>query len=428
MNWPQTNAAAIEEFARYVSPGKVEVYCTLGFDVVPGRREGVRLWDLEERRSWINCRSSGGVFNLGHRPRPIIEALRQALDQLDIGDHILMSAQRAALAHRLAELMPGDLQYTVFGVSGGEAIDVAIKLARGYTGRPGVVSAVDGYHGHTGFALAAGADAFKSKFGPMPPGFRQVPFGDIDALEAAVDEDTAAVIFETIPATAGIIIPPDDFYPAVREICDARGAVLILDEVQAGLGRTGRLWAFLEWGIVPDIVVLGKGLSAGIYPITAACYREPLDAFFREHPFIHLSSFGGSELGCVTAMAMLDIISQPSFLAHVEAMGARFEVGFRELKAKYPHLVAGWRRRGLMIGFELADAGLGPLMTYALGHHGVLAVFADFRPSTIQVMPPLIIEPHEVDEVLAAFDRALAMVGEMVAQGEVELDLSRIMV
>ena len=412
-----TNAAATEDFANYVSPGKVEVYRSLGFDLVPGRREGIRLWDLEEQRSWINCRSSGGVFNLGHRPKAIIAALREALDRLDIGDHILMSAQRAALAHRLADLMPGDINYTVFGVSGGEAIDVALKLARGYTGRPGVISAIDGYHGHTGFALAAGADEFRGKFGPMPPGFRHVPFGDIDALQDTVDETTAAVIFETILATAGIIVPSDDFFPAVREICDRHGALLILDEVQAGLGRTGRLWAFEKWDIVPDIVVLGKGMSAGIYPLTAACYREPLDAFFQENPFIHLSSFGGADLGCVTAMAMLDIITEPGFLAHVREMGNRFEEGFEQLRAKYPDLVVGWRRLGLMIGVEMANESLGSMMTYALGHNGVLAIFADFRPSTLQVLPPLIVQANEVDEVLHSFDRALAMVSEMAASG-----------
>ena len=407
----------IEEFARYVSPGKVKVYRSLGFEFVPGRREGCRIWDADGERSWINCRSSGGVFNLGHRPPRVIAALREALDRLDVGDHILMSEPRAALARRLAELTPGDIRYTFFTPGGGEAIDVAIKLARGYTGRPGIVSAEKGYHGHTGLALAAGDPHFKQYFEPLAPGFRQVPFGDIEALERAVDEQTAAVLFETIPATAGILIPPPDFYPAVREICDRHGALLILDEVQAGLGRTGKLWGIDHWGVVPDILVLGKGMSGGVYPLSVACYREKLDAFFQEHPFIHLSSFGGAELGCVAALAMLDQITEPGFLEHVNRMGERFAAGFQRLKAKYPELVAGWRQLGLMMGFELADDRLGPMMTYALGHNDVIAVFADFRRSTMQILPPLIIQPEEVDEVLAAMDRALAMVKEMVAAG-----------
>jgi len=407
----------VEDFARYVSPGKVRVYRSLGFEFVPGKREGCRIWDADGQRSWINCRSSGGVFNLGHCPPRVIEALRQALDWLDIGDHILMSEHRAALAKRLAELTPGDIHYPFFTPSGGEAIDLAIKLARGYTGRPGIISAEKGYHGHTGLALAAGDPSFKKYFEPLAPGFRQVPFGNLEALEHAVDEQTAAVLLETIPATAGILIPPPDFYPAVREICDRHGALLILDEVQAGLGRTGRLWGIDHWGVVPDMIVLGKGMSGGLYPLSAVCYQERLDAFFQEHPFIHLSSFGGAELGCVAALAMLDQITEPGFLEHVNRMGERFAAGFQELKEKHPDLVAGWRQLGLMIGFELADEQLGPMMTYALGQNGVIAIFADFRPSTLQILPPLIIQPEEVDEVLAAMDRSLNMVGEMVAAG-----------
>src|SRR4030042_721864 len=145
----------IEEFASYVSPSRVATYRQLGFAMVPGRREGSRIWDWDGERSFINLRSSGGVFNLGHRPQRIIDALRRALDRYDIGDHILMSAPRAALAHRLAELTPGDLTYSYFAAGGGEAVDIALKLARAYPRPPGVISASEGYHGHTGLALAA---------------------------------------------------------------------------------------------------------------------------------------------------------------------------------------------------------------------------------------------------------------------------------
>ncbi len=409
-------AAVVEEFASFVSPGRVGVYRALGVDAVPGRREGVYVWDLDGKR-YINCRSSGGVFNLGHRAPAVVNALKQALDVLDIGDHMLLSEQRARLARRLAELTPGDITYSFFTASGGEACDVAIKLARGYTGRPGIVSAENGYHGHTGFALSAGDPRFKRHFEPLMPGFHQVPFGDVEALRRAVDETTAAVIFETIPATAGIIIPPADFFPAVRQVCDAAGALMILDEVQAGLGRTGRLWATDEWGVVPDILVLGKGMSGGVYPLSAVCYRAHVDEFFRRNPFVHLTSFGGADLGCVCALAMLDEICRPGFLDHVRSMGERFERGFAALRKAYPGLVAGWRRRGLMMAFELADDRLGPMMTYALGENGVIAVFSDFRPRAMQIMPPLVIQPAQVDEVIDAMDRALGLVESMVAAG-----------
>lgn len=408
----QPKAEIIADYARYVSPGRVAVYRQMGIEFVPGRREGVWLWDVDGNHRLLNCRTSGGVFNLGHRPPRVVEALRQALEELDVGDHMLMSQMRAVLGKRLAELTPGDIQYTTFSPGGAEAIDVAIKLARGYTRRPKVISVRKGYHGHTGLALAAGEDVFRAKFGPLPPGFLKVPFGDAEALEKTVDEETAAVIIETIPATAGILIPPEDYYPRVREACDRVGAALILDEVQAGLGRTGRLWAIEEWGIVPDILVIGKGLSGGVYPMSATCHRPHLDRFFQENPFIHLSSFGGSSLGCVAALATLDQITEDGFLEHVRAMGERFAAGFARLKSRHA-IIAEVRQRGLMIGFELTDSRLGPLMSRALFQNGVLAVFADYRPSTIQIMPPLIIQPEEVDFVLQALDRSCALLGQM---------------
>ena len=399
--------ALIEDFASYVSPSKVAAYRHLGFAVVPGRREGCRVWDWDGKRSYINLRSSGGVFNLGHRPPRIIAALREALERFDLGDHILMSGPRAALARRLAELTPGDITYTVFGVGGGEAVDLAIKLARGYTRRPGIIAARGAYHGHTGFAVSA-TDEPGDRFGPLAPGFSHVPFGDIDAMEAAIGDQTAAVILETIPATAGMLIPPPDYYPRLRRLCDERGALLILDEVQAGLGRTGRLWAIDEWGVVPDVMVLSKGMSGAIYPLSATCFREKLQSFFDENPFIHVSTYGGSDLGCIVTMAMLDQTTEAGFLEHVREMGQRFETGLAALREKYPQVVSEVRQRGLMIGLQTSDARGGPWLTEALAGHGVLALFANFNTATLQVMPPLIISAEEVEEVLEALDLSLA--------------------
>jgi acetylornithine/succinyldiaminopimelate/putrescine aminotransferase len=402
----QPKAQIIEDYARYVNPGRVSVFKQLGFDIVPGRREGVWVWDVHGERKFINCRC-GEIFNLGHRPPRVVAALKAALDEVDVGDHLLIDELRAALGKRMAQLTPGDIQYSTFSPGGAEAIEVALKLARGYTGRPGVISVKGGYHGHTGFALATGEDSFRGKFGPMPPGFSKVPFGDADALEAAVNEETAAVIIETLPATAGILIPPDDYFPRARAICDVHGAQLIIDEVQTGLGRTGRMWAIEEWGVVPDILVSGKSLGGSVYPVAATCHRPHLDVFFQKNPFIHVASFGGSALGCVAALAALDQIAEPAFMQHVQAMGERFEQGFDELRTRYP-IVAGWRRRGLMIGFELVESRMGPAMVAALAQHGVLAIFANYRLSTIQIKPPLIIQPGEVDFVLEAMDRSLA--------------------
>lgn len=410
------NNEVVQDFADYVSPGKVAIYKQLGFGTVPGKREGIYLWDLEGKR-YINCRSSGGVFNLGHRPPRIINALQEALKELDIGDHILMSEHRARLAKRLAEITPGDIRYTFFAPGGGEAVDVAIKLARGFTGRPNIISAEYGYHGHTGFALAAGDPSFSKHFGPLMPGFSRVPFGDLAAMEKAVTQETAAVILETIPATAGMIIPPDGYLQEVRNICDRQGTVLILDEVQAGLARTGKIWGCEHWEVVPDILVSGKGMSAATYPLAVCCFRPHLDKFFQQNPFVHLCSFGGSDLACITSLAMLDQITEPGFLEHVKKMGDKFALGFEELKAQFPQLVAGYRQIGLMMALELVDDRMGPMMTLALGKSGILAIFSDFRPRAIQVLPPLIITSEQVNEVLAGFQAALRILEQMIASG-----------
>lgn len=402
----QSKKRILDEYAAHVNGGRVATFKQMGMEFVQGRREGVWLWDVDGQTRLLNCRCSGGVFNLGHRPPRVVEALKRALDELDIGDHMLLSEQRARLGKRLAELSPGDLQHSTLSPGGAEAIEIGIKLARGYTRRDGVISIRKGYHGHTGFALATGDDSFKGKFGTMPPGFTQVPFGDLDALAAEIGEETAAVIIETIPATAGILIPPDDYFAGVRDLCDQSGAQLIMDEVQTGLGRTGRMWAIEEWEIVPDVLVSGKGLSGALYPMAATVHRPHLEQFFLENPFIHVASFGGSELGCVVALAMLDEITASGFIEHVEAMGQRFEDGFAALQARY-EIVVGWRRRGLFMGFELADPRLGPALTAVLAQNGVLAIFANYRPSTLQVIPPLIIQPEEVNFVLEAFDKAL---------------------
>ena len=209
-------ATTTERFARHVSSGKVEFFHAASIEFVMGRRDGPFIWDVTGEPRLIDCHCNGGVFNLGHRHPEIARTLIDSVQELDIGNHHLISEQRAALAAKLAESMPGDITYTVFGVSGGEAIDLAIKVARGYTRRPKVISAQGGYHGHTGLALAAGDEKYRAPFGPVSPGFVQVPFNDVPALEKALDDETAAVLFETIPATYGMPVPDRDFFANAR--------------------------------------------------------------------------------------------------------------------------------------------------------------------------------------------------------------------
>jgi len=400
----------IELFARHVSSGKVEFFSNVGVDFIPGKREGIYVYDLDGKRQMINCNCNGGVYNLGHRNPRIVAALKGALDELDIGIHHPVSEHRALLGERLARISPGDINRVIYGVSGGEAVDAAIKLARGCTGRPGVISAVGAYHGHTGFALPAGDEQYSKPFEPLVPGYTHVPFGDLEALEGAVDDTTAAVMFETIPATLGIVIPPEDFLAGVRRICDERGALMIADEVQTGLGRCGAFWGIDTYGTVPDIIVTAKGLSGGVYPISATLYRDTLNSFLHENPFIHISTFGGPELGCRVSLEVLDILEEPGFLEHVLDIAEVFEKGLAALKEKHPDVLVEARQRGLMMGLKLVNEMCGPLMTVAGLDNGIYTVYANNDTSVSQILPPLIIDEAGAREVIERLDAMLSWV------------------
>jgi len=409
-----TKDAVIEQFARHVSSGKTAFFQMSGIDFVQGRREGPFIWDMAGEKRVIDCHCNGGVFNLGHRHPDIVQALRDSLTTLDIGNHHLISPSRAKLAARLAELTPGHLAYTVFGVGGGEAVDLAFKVARGFTGRSEIISARGGYHGHTGLALAAGDAKYYRPFGEPAPGFVQVPFGDVEAMETAVSPQTAAVILETVPATYGILVPQPDYLAQIRAICDRHGALLIIDEVQAGLGRTGKLWGIEHFGVTPDIMVLGKGLSGGIYPMSATCFRRELETVFHDDPFIHISTFGGAEVGCPVALRVLELASDPQFLAHVEELSAFFAQGFADLQSRHGQLLVGLRQLGLMMGIEMVNEYCGPLFSKAAYDHGLLSVYAYNDTRVAQLLPPLIIDEALAADILQRVDGALVQVAHML--------------
>ena len=396
----------IKTFAQHVSRGKVTFYGRYGFTLVPHRREGSYLYDINGKK-YLNLHCNGGVFNLGHRNPQIIEAVRQGLETYDIGNHHLISGPKAMLAKKLSECLPGDLNHVVFGVSGGEAVDLAIKLARATTGRPGIISAQGGYHGHTGLALAAGDERFKAPFGPLAPGFSQVPFDDLPALERAIGDDTAAVILEPVPATLGMPIPHPDYFRQVRRLCDQHGALFIADEVQTGLGRTGKPWAIEHFGVVPDILVTGKGLSGGIYPITATCINDRVYKFVVRNPFIHISTFGGSDLGCLAALEVLRITMNPTFLADVNRKADRFRQGLEAIQNTHRSVFKEIRQLGLFMGLRFTSGTFAMVLSKALFDNGLYAIYSANDKRVLQFLPPLTITDEEIDQTLSILDTAL---------------------
>ena len=393
----------VASFREHVAPNKLAYYQRMGLQLVMGRREGIWFEDAYTGLRLINCHCNGGVFSLGHCNPRVTGAVAEALGSLDIGNHHFVSGQRTQLARRLSATFDDALPRVVFGVSGGEAIDVAIKAARGATGRVNVISAEGGYHGHTGLALAAGDPAFRDPFGPNLPGFGQVPFNDIDAMEAAIDDQTAAVLLEAVPATLGMPIPDAGYFATIRRLCDERGARLLVDEVQTGLGRTGRWWGIQHEGVVPDALITGKGLSGGIYPITATLMtrelHEVLDS--ETNPFVHISTFGGAELGCVAAQAVLDIVGEPGFLDRVAALSRRFEEAFAPLPFEL-------RRRGLFMGLRFGSEAeaLGALLR--IMQQGVFCFPAGNDRSVLQFLPPLVLEDDEASDLIGRMEKAFS--------------------
>lgn len=407
---------AIESFGEHVSSGKAKFFSDLGMDLVMGDRQGAFLADMDGQKKLFNLHCNGGVFNLGHRNPELTTLLIESLKTFDIGNHHLMSRVRAGLADLIATLMPGDLNYTVFGVGGGEAVDLAIKVARAWSGRKKIVSARGGYHGHTGLAVATGDRKYREPFGMSCDDFVQVPFGDLSALDIAMGGDAAAVILETIPATLGIVVPPRDYLPAVRDLCCKKNTLLILDEIQTGLGRTGKLWGFENFGVIPDMVVLGKGLSGGLYPIAATVMRTPLEQVFHADPFIHISTFGGAELGCCIAKRVLEISADQVFLDRVNTLAQVFATHIQVLQNKYPDFLIGFRQLGLMMGLVFEGQLSGPLMTKTAYENDLLMIYANNDTTVCQMLPPLIMETDQIPWVMERLDRSIAAARQLCVE------------
>ena len=390
----------VEAFADHVNRGKARALEAIGVDIVIGEREGARFQDAYSGRWYWNCHCNGGVFNLGHRNPAVVAAVRAGLDHLDIGNHHLISGQRARLAERLARSTGDLLPYAVFSPSGSEAIDLALRLVRAVRDRPGIVSIEGGYHGHAGLGWAAGDRRWIEPFRFDPGDVTRVPYNDLEAMDAAIGAETGAVILEAIPATLGFPPPAPGYLPAVAALARERGALLVIDEVQTGLGRTGSPWYFQQEDVEPDVLITGKALGGGVYPISAALISAELETFFDEHPFAYVSTFGGAELGCVAAGAVLDQVFAPAFLARVRELGQRFEEGFAGLPFEL-------RRRGMTMGLAFEQEEGGVLAAKRLIDAGVFAVYAEHDHRVTQFKPPLILSDEEADEIVATVHGAL---------------------
>lgn len=386
---------------QYWNNDKTQFWQDAGVDLVIDRRDGYLLWDMDGKRL-IDVHLNGGTYNLGHRNPEIVDAVRSAMDQFDMGNHHFPSLARTALAERLVSTAPDSITRVAYASGGGEAIDIALKSARHATQRRKIVSIIKAYHGHTGLAVATGDDRFGKFFlSDQPDDFVQVPFNDIDAMEQALaGRDIAAVIMETIPATYGFPLPAPGYLEAVKSLCEKYGSLYIADEVQTGLMRTGELWGITKHGIEPDILVTGKGISGGLYPIACALLGERSGSWLDEDGFAHMSTFGGAEVGCIAALKCLEITTRPETRSTVHYIADVIGSGLAQIAADNPQFFTGIRQNGVIFGLEFPGPDGAKYVMRELYALGVWAIFSTLDPRVLQYKPGILLSPDLAEELL----------------------------
>ena len=326
------------------------------------------------------------------------------------------SQKQADLAERLSEITPEGIEFSFFSNSGAEACEAAIKFVKATTGRAKIVSTIGSYHGKTiGGLSCTGREKYRKRFEPLMPGVGFVPYGDTQAAVDAIDAETACMIVEPLQGEGGIHIPPGGYLAAIREKCDRVGALLILDEVQTGLGRTGKMFGCDHEGVSPDVMTLAKCLGGGVMPIGATCFtRNVCDSMFSENPLLHTSTFGGNPLACAAGLAALDVIRDEGLVERSASIGAHLKSGLASLKDRN-EIVSDVRGRGLMIGIEFAMDEVGELTIAQIVKRGMIAAYTLNNPRVIRIEPPLIMTEEQADEAVRIMGEAVDETQEILA-------------
>ncbi|MGE6785761.1 ornithine--oxo-acid transaminase [Ensifer adhaerens] len=377
-------------------------------DVVLSRGEGVYVWDMEGNR-YLDCLSAYSAVNQGHCHPKILQAMMEQAQKLTLTSRAFRNDQ---LAHFYEEIAALTGSHKVLPMnSGAEAVETAVKAVRkwGYEvkgvaeNKAEIIVCSNNFHGRTmgivGFSTDPDA---RTGFGPFAPGFRVVPFGDIDAFRAAINENTVAFLVEPIQGEAGVIVPPAGYFTTVRELCTKHGITLILDEIQTGLGRTGKLLAEEHEAIEADVTLIGKALSGGFYPVSAVLSNSEVLGVLK--PGQHGSTFGGNPLACAIARAALKALTEEGMIENSAKMGERFQKGLTDIRS---NIIKEVRGRGLMLAVELVpEAGGARKYCEALKERGILA--KDTHGDTIRIAPPLVITADQVDWAVEHFAAVLA--------------------
>ncbi len=376
--------------------------------VIEGAREGAYLFDRDGKR-YLDCCGSAGMFNLGRRHPELVAELKRAMRETDQGNFPMISQEKALLAQALADFVSGALECAIFSVTRGEAMDAACKIARGFTGRPELVTVDGGWYGQTGFALSLSQRTDRDAFGPLIPGVIAVPFNDSSAAKRAIGAKTAAVIVEPVQAENHCRAATPEYLSTLAGTCRAQGALLIVDETQTGFGRTGRRFAYEESGIAPDLLVLGEALGGGMFPIAATMLTQRVNAFMNAHPLLHLSTFGGADLGCRVAIKALEIYNREQPWSSAAKAGALLAQGLSELEGR--GAIRGVAGKGLLLSLDLGSRESAVAFCGALARHGLLAEPGAVAEHTVVLRPSLLISDQEAAAILDAVKKAASEIG-----------------
>ena len=369
------------------------------FPVTIERGEGAHVWDTNGKE-YIDCMGGYGVALVGHRNQKVNDSIKKQVDKIITVHSSLYNNTRKEFLKILTNLAPEGLTQVHLNNSGAEAIEAAIKFARKFTGKKGMVAMKGSYHGKSFGALSITFNPkYKKAFKPLVEKVSFASFGDVESLRTVIDEDTAFVILEPIQGESGINVAPDGFLQEVRKLCDEKGILLIFDEIQAGLGRTGRLWACDHWNTAPDILCLAKGIAGGV-PMGATLVKPEILAAMSKGE--HSSTFGGNPLSCAAGIAALRSITEDGLVENAEKMGNLFREGLEELKDKHT-MIREIRGKGLMIGIEMKFEIRDILME--LINRGILMLYSG--RNILRILPPLVISEKDITKVLHALDSVL---------------------
>ncbi|PWH13217.1 MAG: putrescine aminotransferase [Anaerolineae bacterium] len=370
-------------------------------------------------RKYIDFLGGYGMMDLGWGHPEVVAAVQSQLLRTPMPSQELIDPLRGVLAKLLAEITPGDLKYAWFAASGTEAIEASIKLAKVYTQKPAFIAAVKGFHGKTMGSLSMmGKADYRQPVGVMYGGpVYHVPFGDAEAVERQLEIcdkvgiGVAAVLMEPIQGEAGGIVPPDDFWPRIRAATKHYGALLIADEVQTGLGRTGKLWGVEHWNVVPDIIAVAKSLGGGVMPISAVITTEEIfQPFMYPNPFLQTTTTGGGALACSAAIAAINVTLRDRLWEAAEEKGNYILPQVKELAAQYPRVYKDVTGKGLLIGQHFQRPEIGGQVAAALFKRGVLVAGTLTSAQTIRIEPPLVITYDEINQGLESLRAAVAEV------------------